>query len=190
MGAGTMRGAEPARAGGHRPAELRRRSAARQSGQLRAFQHRVPGEEIGRRAALLLERMLGGEDLAGQVHRVPPLELHVRDSSDPAATGDPVLARAMGFIRDRLGGDCQVDEIARAAGVSRRALELRFRDKIHTSVHAHVLELRMALACTLIRNTRHGFEEIAERCGFASPATFSRAFRARFGHPPSTLRKR
>jgi transcriptional regulator GlxA family with amidase domain len=40
----------------------------------------------------------------------------------------------------------------------------------------------------MLTDTRHPLAEVALRTGFSSPSTLSRAFRARFGHPPGALR--
>ncbi len=53
---------------------------------------------------------------------------------------------------------------------------------------AYALDLRLAAARRMITDTRHPLAEVALRTGFSSPSTLSRAFRARFGQAPSTLR--
>jgi transcriptional regulator GlxA family with amidase domain len=40
----------------------------------------------------------------------------------------------------------------------------------------------------MLTDTTHPQAEVALRTGFSSPSTFSRAFRARFGHAPGKLR--
>jgi len=147
-----------------------------------------PGAAIGTTAARLLHRWLEGEKPEKAVHRVPPEELHVRDSSDPTASSDSVIARAIAYMRDNTQRAPQVDEIARAAGSSRRSLELRFRDKLNKSVRDQLMELRMEKARLLLRTTSLSMESIAEACGCSSGATFSRAYRAWTGSPPSAHR--
>jgi LacI family transcriptional regulator len=147
-----------------------------------------PSGEIGRAAARVLDRLLRGEPAEHRIYRVEPEELRIRDSTDPAASADPVLARALDFMRTRAGQPIAVEDVARAAGVSRRSLEVRFRDKLQKTVHRQLREMRMEKARGLIRSSNRAMEEIALECGFSSAATFSRAFHDWFGHAPSLLR--
>jgi len=148
-----------------------------------------PSEAIGRSSARLLHQWLEGDRPARAVHRVPPTELHVRQSSDPAASSDPIIARAVSFIRQHMAESPSVSDVARAAGISRRGLETRFRDKLHQTIREQILEVRIQAATALVRSTNHSMERIAEACGFSSGATFSRAYRAATGIAPSSQRK-
>jgi LacI family transcriptional regulator len=147
-----------------------------------------PSEEIGQAAAHLLHRLMRGEHAPAAVQRVPPRELRVRHSTDPAASADRVLGRAIVHMRQHLGQALPVTAIAAAAGVSRRALETRFREKLRKSIREQLQELRMEHATGLIRSTNLKLEDIALQSGFSSAATFSRAYRAHYGVPPSAHR--
>ncbi|MEX0301126.1 MAG: helix-turn-helix domain-containing protein [Leisingera sp.] len=52
------------------------------------------------------------------------------------------------------------------------------------------MQLRLAHARDLLRNTEMPVTEVAFATGFASPASFSRLFKARYQHSPRTLRHR
>ena len=51
-------------------------------------------------------------------------------------------------------------------------------------------EVRLIRAKRLLRSTDMTVAETARRVGYGSEASFSRAFKAGFGEPPSALRKR
>jgi len=148
----------------------------------------IPGEEIGVRSAEILRGLLAGEAPAERVSRVKPLELRVRNSTDPSVSTDPVIAKALTFLRAEIREAPGVDAVARAAGVSRRGLEMRFRQKLDKSVGEQIREFRLERALRLIRSTPKPMERIAEECGFSSAATFSRAFRTWTGTTPSAHR--
>ena len=79
---------------------------------------------------------------------------------------------------------------ARAVGLSPRRLETLFRQALGTTPAAHALDLRLQAARRMLTDTRHPLADVALRTGFSSPSTLSRAFRARFGQPPGSLRPR
>ena len=78
---------------------------------------------------------------------------------------------------------------ARAVGLSPRRLEMLFLAAFGTTPAAHALALRLAAARRIITDTRHPLAEVALRCGFSSPSALTRAFRRKFGRPPSALRR-
>jgi transcriptional regulator GlxA family with amidase domain len=79
-------------------------------------------------------------------------------------------------------------ETARAVGLSPRRLETLFREALGATPAAHALDLRLQAARRMLTDTGHPLAEVALRTGFSSPSTLSRAFKARFGQPPGSLR--
>jgi len=106
---------------------------------------------------------------------------------------DPVLdgrvAASLARMEARIDLPERAADTARAVGLSARRLESLFREAIGTTPAAHALGLRLAAARRMLTDTRHPLAEVALRTGFSSPATLSRAFRARFGHAPGALRR-
>ena len=77
-------------------------------------------------------------------------------------------------------------------GISTRHLSRVFAD-VGTSVPQFVLARRLEAARGLLETTAAGamtVAAVAHRCGFASAAHFSNAFRARFGERASDVRRR
>jgi transcriptional regulator GlxA family with amidase domain len=107
---------------------------------------------------------------------------------DPAL--DPRVARALTRMEARIDCPEPASVTARAVSLSARRLETLFRQSLGTTPAAHSLDLRLQAARRMITDTRHPLAEIALRTGFSSPATLSRAFKARFDCPPGALRSR
>jgi transcriptional regulator GlxA family with amidase domain len=127
-------------------------------------------------AASFLTRARPGTD--PQVARAEP---------DPAL--DPRVAAALTRMEAQIDTPETAASTARAIGLSPRRLETLFRDALGTSPAAHALDLRLQAARRMLTDTRHPLTEVALRTGFSSPSTLSRAYRARFGQPPGSLRK-
>jgi len=144
---------------------------------------------IGFLAAELLDGLMRGKRPPKRAVRVAPLGVATRQSTDTLAVEDARLAKAMHFIRERAFGTLAVEDITRAAGMSRSLLERRFREVFGGSVWNHVLEMRCRAAEQLLRGTPLGTMEIAERTGFGTAEHFSTVFRQRRGVPPSALRR-
>ncbi len=102
---------------------------------------------------------------------------------------DTRVAQAMARMETRLDAPETTAEIAAALGLSPRRLEQIFAAHLGMTPAAYALTLRLAAARRMITDTRHPLAEVALRCGFSSASTLSRAFAARFGQPPSRLRR-
>lgn len=104
--------------------------------------------------------------------------------------GDPRVAAAVARMETRLDAPETVAQTARAIGTSLRRLQALFARDFGMGPKEYALELRLQAARRMIADTRNPLSDIALRCGFSAQSALSRAYRARFGHPPSALRRR
>ncbi len=111
---------------------------------------------------------------------------------DPSAlirtrSGDATLFRAKRFIAQNLRNvDLTVTLIASAVCASEAHLNRLFKAE-GRSLMRYVWCRRLELAWELLKRTDNGrvqIKEIAYRCGFSTPAHFSRAFKERYGIAP------
>jgi AraC-like DNA-binding protein len=72
--------------------------------------------------------------------------------------------------------------------MSRMHLNRRLRALTGKSTHEYILEVRLENARNLLVHTGVPVGTISSRVGFRSPSHFARAFRMRFGVPPSRFR--
>jgi len=72
--------------------------------------------------------------------------------------------------------------------LSRRMLEIRFREVLGRSPAAEIRRVRLERARRLLIETRLPIPRIAVACGFVEPGSLARAFRKEFGVSPSKLR--
>lgn len=147
-------------------------------------------QQIGLRAAETLQAMMDGRRVAPTETLVPPQKIVTRPSTDRFAVDDEIVAQALDHLREHVGNTIYVDDVARAAGVTRRVLELRFRAALGTSVNAEVMRLHFERALELMAEPGMTLAEIAYAAGFESPAVFATAFRRRYGETPSAYRAR
>lgn len=96
----------------------------------------------------------------------------------------PILAH----IQANLDGDLSLGCLAERAGYSPFHFHRAFEAEVCETLKAYTLRLRLERAA--FRLVFHGGTvlEVAADCGFDHPATFSRAFRRRYGESPTAYR--
>lgn len=148
-------------------------------------------ERQGHEAAALLDRLMAGEPAPDGPIRIPPVVLAIRESSDMFAVENIAVARAVRFIIQRGDNpDLRVDDVAFAAGVSRRHVENLFRQHLDRGVAEYVRDIRIRRAKNLLLQLSESVQEVGVRCGFRNASHFSRVFSAAVGQPPRMWRKK
>ena len=106
-----------------------------------------------------------------------------------AGVRDPQVGRVLTLIHAEPGRAWTVDDMARAAAMSRSALAERFTELVGEPPMQYLTRWRLALAAQMLRAGRESVLRIAERSGYDSEAAFSRAFKREFGVPPGSWRR-
>jgi LacI family transcriptional regulator len=150
----------------------------------------IPWQEVGRNAALLVQRSLAGHSIAGKRVISSPIAVLARRSSDILAIDDALVAKAVRWIREHADRRLDVPMIARAVGGGRQRLERRFRRVLARTVVEEIRRARVDAARELLETTRAGLPEVAKRSGFSNAALLSVAFRREIGIPPGAYRRR
>lgn len=144
---------------------------------------------VGFEAAKLLDRLIAGERCSGNSILIPPNEIVVRDSSDSRGISDPTVRSAVQFMREHLSKSITNEDIARATGLSKTRLQIRFREALGMSLREFLAERRLRQAENLIRSTNLTFADIAERCGFRHHEYLGYVMKRQKGVTPRQLRK-
>ncbi len=82
-----------------------------------------------------------------------------------------------------------VPEIARRLKVSRRPLDMRFRQITGTTIVKALMTERLAHVKGLLESTALSIDEIARRAHFNTPTYLMRLYKARYGHRMSDERR-
>jgi LacI family transcriptional regulator len=133
-------------------------------------------ERAGYDAARALDKLMRGA--RGVPPRIIAAAPHIvtRRSTDFVATDEPHLTRALQFVRDRARTGISVDEVARAAGLSRRALEKQFRGFLGRSILEEIRRVRTDHIARLLVETDLPVASIAGMLGFTDAHHFARYF--------------
>jgi len=106
-----------------------------------------------------------------------------------AAMSDSRLTRAIKLIHDHAAEKITIDDLAAAAGMSRSGFALQFKKVSEISPIAYLVKWRMWQATDLLNTTGMGLARVAEKIGYESEISFSRAFKREFGIAPGEYRR-
>jgi AraC-like DNA-binding protein len=98
------------------------------------------------------------------------------------------LLRAKDLADARYFEPLDVDDLARAAGLSRAHFSREFKRAFGESPHGYLLTRRLERAAALLRNTDRSVADICFSVGLASVGSFTTSFTRTFGMSPLKYR--
>lgn len=144
----------------------------------------------------LISTQPGGRELSAAVAELLICE-RIRTSGDrqriplrqKIGTGQPKLSEAVALMESNLEEPLSLDELAKFVGLSGRQLERLFHEHLKCTPGNFYLELRLVHARQLLLRTEQAIIDVADACGFASVAHFTRRYSEFFGLPPGKERR-
>jgi AraC-like DNA-binding protein len=106
------------------------------------------------------------------------------------AVFDPQIGTALTAFHDSVGAPWTVESLSEAAGVSRSAFAVRFKDLLGQTPLEYVTEWRMQKAMKLLEQRDRKLVDVARSVGYESDAAFSKAFKRIVGASPGEYLKR
>src|SRR5919202_6711437 len=100
------------------------------------------------------------------------------------------LLRAKDLADARYFEPLDVDDMARAAGLSRAHFSREFRKAFGEPPHAYLLTRRLERAAAMLRTTDHSVTDICFDVGLQSVGSFITTFTRTFGASPTAYRER
>lgn len=108
---------------------------------------------------------------------------------DRPASPDPDIARVLNLLRSQPQVRWKIDDLARAAGMSRTSFTTRFRTAVGESPISYLTQLRLTRAAGYLATTSKNVRHVARLVGYDNEASFSKAFACAFGRPPGDYRR-
>ena len=116
----------------------------------------------------------------------PVSEAPAEPTADVAAAQPDFLQRAEALVRRHLAdGEYGVEQLANDLCVERTGLYKKLTALTADTPVAFIRNIRLDEAARMLRQGRHGVNEIAAQCGFNSPSYFAKCFKLKFGMKPS-----
>jgi AraC-like DNA-binding protein len=148
-------------------------------------------------ASEMVEQAPGSEVTAtrlAEVLFIQALRAHIASGSDDYKRGwlraifDPQIGAALRSIHENVDRPWTVESLAVAAGMSRSAFALRFKEMLGQTPLDYLTEWRMQKAMPLLQSGDQKLVEIARCVGYESDAAFSKAFKRVVGVAPREFR--
>ena len=145
--------------------------------------------EAGRLAAEMLHKII----LNGRPAKSISLTYGVRALIERTSTvdlrgGGRLVSLANNYLRQNFRSRLNISTLAKSLNVSRRLLEIRYREIMGRTVHEEWSRLRLEEAKRLLL-AHLPVESVFERCGFSTVAAFRKAFKSHCGINPSEMGK-
>ena len=106
-----------------------------------------------------------------------------------AGMRDPGVGRALSLLHERPADDWTLERLGEESGLSRSVLYERFVQFLSLSPMQYLVQWRMQLATSRLRDSDAKVIEIALDVGYESEAAFSRAFKRIVGLTPGEWRR-
>ena len=151
---------------------------------------RVNREQQGYDAAAALGRLMLRQRISGRPILCAPEGVIERESTHALTPARHLVDRALRFIGRHACEGITPDAVARGVGVSRRLLDLRFRETDAGTVQKALVAARFERVLLLARTTSLPAGALARRCGFASANALRNLFKARTGRSLSDWRRK
>lgn len=145
-------------------------------------------KEIGYQAAKMLDAMFAG-NLAQTTHWIPPVGVVIRRSTDVMISGDPIISKALTFIREHCHEGISVEDVVNALHVSRRTLEVHLKRMTGQTPQTAIFRAQINRAKKMLVETGDKIWKIAHECGFDSETRFFIVFKRETGMTPSQYRQ-
>jgi LacI family transcriptional regulator len=148
----------------------------------------VNAEQIGYVAAQLLDKLMSGGKAPKTPTLVRPRGVVTRRSTDVLASEDPIVNRAVAFIREQGGRGIQVPDVVAHVKTSRASLEPRFKKILGRTIHQEIQRVQLDRVKELLIGTTAPIKQVAREGGFSCVQYLTRVFRAATGETPAKYR--
>lgn len=143
----------------------------------------------GYEAAELIERLLRDKDAISEDVVIQPVTIVNRLSTDIYATDNSIILTTLKYIHQNLVNKISVEDIVRQVPLSRRLLEIRFKQVTGQSIYRYISNLRMERFAQLLLENTEPIADLAVQVGFVDFKNLARQFKQWKGCTPVEYRK-
>lgn len=147
----------------------------------------LPNAAIGAAAADILLALIEGRR-PPHPPPLPPIRVIPRESTGMVSAADPLVTRALAYMRDHVREPYE-PQLAAAMDISVRQLRARFTAATGRGPAAVWHRLQTDAAEELLLRTNLPVDDIAPLCGYGGARQFIRAFKAAAGQTPDRWRR-
>jgi len=146
-------------------------------------------EEEGFRAVIALENLFG-HNIKIDEEPMADVRLVERESTKAPPPATRLVDRALAFIDGNYRTPITPRDVARQLGVSRRLIDLRFRQLQHETLLATINRRRLDALCKMLREESGSLRDLIAACGFGSAVRAAHLFKSTYGLSMSGYRSK
>lgn len=146
-------------------------------------------QRIGYETARILDDLMQGRLAPIEPVRVPPLGIVARESADLLQVQDPLVAKALSYIKAHVGDEIHARDVLAAMPASPRTLQRRFRAVLGRTIAAEVRRTRVEKVQQELLASNLSLAEVADLGGYGYLSQMCRDFRAATNMTPTQYRR-
>jgi LacI family transcriptional regulator len=121
---------------------------------------------------------------------INPTRIELRQSTELYNIEDDYIEKVVKHIVKRFNKEISIDDLSEIVPLSRRNLEIRFKNEMGTSIYQFILELRINHFSNLLLSTDRSLFDLALESGFNDCKNISRIFKKFKGATPVEFREK
>ena len=147
-------------------------------------------EKGGYEAGRLIDRMFKGEIKEPTNIFIKPTRFELRKSTEKYDVSNEYISQVVHFIEDHFTSDINIESFSELVPLSRRNLELKFKEEMGTTIYQFILGRRIDYFANLLLTTDRTLYDMALESGFNDCKNISRIFKKMKGYTPIEYRKK
>lgn len=147
-------------------------------------------EKGGYEAGRLIDRMISGEIKEPFNIIIQPTRFELRKSTEKYDIENEYISQVVNFIEDNFTTDIDIEGLTGLVPLSRRNLEVKFKEEMGTSIYQFILSCRIDYFANLLLTTDRTLFDLALESGFNDCKNISRIFKKMKGYTPIEYRKK
>jgi LacI family transcriptional regulator len=147
-------------------------------------------EKGGYEAGRLIDRMISGEIKEPFNIIIQPTRFELRKSTEKYDIENEYISQVVNFIEDNFTTDIDIEGLTGLVPLSRRNLEVKFKEEMGTSIYQFILSCRIDYFANLLLTTDRTLFDLALESGFNDCKNISRIFKRIKGCTPVEYRRK
>jgi LacI family transcriptional regulator len=147
-------------------------------------------ERGGYEAGRLIDRLMKGERKEPFNIVIKPTRFELRKSTEKYNVSNEHISKVVNYIENNFTSDINIEAFSEMVPLSRRNLEVKFKEEMGTSIYQFILQCRIDYFAHLLLTTDRTLFDLALESGFNDCKNISRIFKKMKGYTPVEYRKK
>lgn len=134
-------------------------------------------EKGGYEAGRLIDQLIKKERETPFDIIIRPTRFELRHSTEKYNITNDYILRVVNYIEEHFTSEIDIDALTQMVPLSRRNLEIKFKDEMGTSIYQFILQCRIEYFADLLLTTNRSLFDLALEAGFNDCKNISRVFK-------------